>query len=123
MSKEQTDWPGDDLQQLVSVLETIEYVAHNDIKADGMKAIWDFARYAQGIAPRIREALSGASPSPAGGVQGVTEEMVERAARSMAEGFDGPYPSPEAWIEYQGFARAALTAALSSQAQTTGGVE
>lgn len=47
-------WPGDDLQQLVSVLETIEYAAHNDIKANGMKSIWDFARYAQGIAQRLR---------------------------------------------------------------------
>jgi hypothetical protein len=34
------EWPGDDLDQLRGVLETIEYVAHNDIKADGMKSIW-----------------------------------------------------------------------------------
>jgi hypothetical protein len=55
---EPTAWPGDDLHQIIGVLETIEYVAHNDIKAAGMKSIWDFARYAQGIAPRIRAALT-----------------------------------------------------------------
>jgi hypothetical protein len=51
------EWPGDDLDQLNSVLEVIEYVAHNDVKADGMQTIWEFARYAQMMVPRIRNAL------------------------------------------------------------------
>lgn len=54
-------WPGDDLDQLVGILEVIEYVAHNDIRADGMKTIWDFARTAKSVAPRIRAVLQSVS--------------------------------------------------------------
>ena len=61
-----------------------------------------------------------ASPSPAGGVQGVTGEMAERFLRAWLgwlpdASIAGHSQLPRAF--------AALKAALSSQAQTTGGVE
>jgi hypothetical protein len=78
-------WPGDDLDQLLSVLENIEYVAHNNIRADGMKTIHDFAQYAMGIVPRIRSALI-STPAP-GLVEAPTFQ--DRVAKAHVALFDG----------------------------------
>lgn len=80
-----TPFPGDDIDQLLSVLETIEYVAHNDIRADGMKSIWDFTRYAKALLPRIRSAAP-----PVGGEVVKLEPMYVLAAslrKSIPNGF------------------------------------
>jgi hypothetical protein len=61
------------------------------------------------VVTRIFDAMLAAAP-PA---REISEAEVERAARALADGLDGPYPDPDAWIEYQGAARAALEAARS----------
>lgn len=73
-----------------------------------------------------------ASPSPAGGVQGVTDEMVERALAAdlslrkfLADDDRGGELAADdhhVLVEVMSTLRS-LTAALSSQAQTTGGVD
>lgn len=85
-------WPGDALDQLVSTLEAIEYLAHNDIKAPGMKSAWDFARYGQGLAVSVREllALRALSLTGSGG------------SPNLGWAYDGSVLSPEPTLKETG---------------------
>lgn len=54
-----------------------------------------------------------ATPEPRWDRVRVTNEMVQRFAVELAAALDGPHPTPDAWIEYEGVARATLEAALN----------
>lgn len=117
MSKEQTDLlPFEELpSELVGAwAQGIGFAAdHPTVQRMARELDW----YRAGADEQV------ASPSPAGGVQGVTEAL-DRARKTLDQAkATGENPTSQRALEYRLGELIDLVRALSSQAQTTGGVE
>lgn len=81
---------GGDLKSIKDCVEAIEYIAHNDIKADGMKSIHEFCSVALHAVGRV--SASPASPSATGvRVKDIDWQRYERGTGEYAYTILGTY--------------------------------